>query len=307
MVSDTILGALIGGGFAALGTLLSSSINYVKERQKMKHNSVSRYAERLIEKKLESLSSLHSSLVKAEEAINDGIRNTDSYDIDRVNNEIEPVVEEFEKQASSSSIFLNKKQQKIILSTVKTYYAICIQISEKEKLPESSGSDMIKITNSAKSVLSDEVNGPIKEFEQNLYGSQNESTEIPNLNVNNYNFKSSTFIARQKSRISEFVTISPEGVVTVDDTQRGDFAGAMFLLIGHKLAYEADDGDTPFVSKLDLVEQLGWPEEVSDDFFETTDHLLVEEEGEYSITLDDLDDAVDWAIEHSHEVELGKE
>lgn len=213
MVSEAIIGALIGGGFAVAGSLVTSAIDYYKTKMKIESESETKHAEFLIDNKVQALSGLHRSLVDAEKALETALRQPSQYEMNRVETDLMPAVTKFGEKVSESSVFLNHRQELVMNHAQKNFLQIAIEAAIRETASDSLNTQLSESTRLAKEALSSEINEPIRRFEENVYDGNPPTEQITIPEADSEQDPNRELIARSKQRASVFIDITENGEV----------------------------------------------------------------------------------------------
>lgn len=175
MVSDVVLGAIVGGGAAVAGSLVQAYFNRKNTRDLIEAQKEQQQAQFFAGEKVQALSQLHSVLVECRTQIGnqlagDGPVMTE-HDVDT---QIWPLILSLQTAQDQARIFLrdNEQQQAVHDAVVEIIKAAqFIKAATKGGVSEDPApvemEDLAEETEKAKGVLKRELNKPIEQFEPN--------------------------------------------------------------------------------------------------------------------------------------------
>jgi hypothetical protein len=298
MVSDTVMGALVGGGVALLGSGLTAGINYYRTKQQLETENERRHAEFFLDKKVDALSEVHVNLARSYDTLGVALQNPGEYSWSRVQDELLPKIDSLQNSISMSSIFLTKQQESTLRSTVERYYAIADEIALLENVSREDLNEIHEATDKAKQTLAAEINEPIQRFERGnrskIDGEDEGSTEgfvEPRI----YDSQRRK-LAQQKEKTRDIFRIRQDGSINFLTTSIAPDGHALYLVIARRLAYEGEVAESPNVSREELVPLFGGSEAATDVFLGKADRFLTDVgSGKFRIEVDQIPEAIEWA------------
>lgn len=170
MVSDAILGALVGGGLAVAGSYVQAWFNRKNAQDRIEAENQRHHAEIYAGEKVEALSRLHSNLVECRQTMSKQLgRKADDLTAEEVRGEILPLVESLQVALDRAAIFLDEDQ----IDTLSDAYLKVSEAGESLEAtadnprlePSVESLELIEDTEEAMEVLRTEINRPIEKFE----------------------------------------------------------------------------------------------------------------------------------------------
>ena len=170
MVSQAILGAIVGGGAAILGSFIQAWFNRQNTKDRIEAQNNREQAKFYVDQKVESLIELHEVLVECRDRISRELAGeTPRASQEEYENEIWPLNKKLDIVLDKNRIFLDTRQEeKIFQANMKTLDAIEYLESFYDnsfEAPEVELSEYADITEEAMNVIKQEINEPIDNFE----------------------------------------------------------------------------------------------------------------------------------------------
>ena len=178
MISEGILGAIVGGSAAAFGSFVQAWFNRQNTKDRIEAENDRRHADYYLQEKVKALSELHGALEECRQEYLHALGGPHELDDERFESTILPKFEKYESAVARTSIFLDDKQREVLTDTVDQFKAINSSISiylfAENRMSTLVDLDIEMITNkedltssveSARDVLRDEISEPVKHFE----------------------------------------------------------------------------------------------------------------------------------------------
>lgn len=175
MVSDTVLGAIIGVSGAVVGSLLTGVFNWLTTKQRIQAENNRRHAEFYMENKVERLTEIHSKLAEASEWFvaaaalkqESGKIPSDSSNSGKLSpDKLRELSQSLQISISNGSIYLNDEQEAILRRTVDDLWNACSHLENDEKdIEEEYVMSLVDTTKTSQEVLSKEISEPIEKLE----------------------------------------------------------------------------------------------------------------------------------------------
>lgn len=173
MVSEGILGAMVGGTAAILASLVQAWFNRRNTEDRIEAENQRYYAESYVGEKVESLSKLHSKFIECRQVLSKQLgRKSDDMSEEDIQKEIIPLIDSLQAELDRASIFLDEEQ---IDELSDAYLKINIagEFLEQEakggaqNITKVESGELINNTEVALEVIENEINEPIESFESN--------------------------------------------------------------------------------------------------------------------------------------------
>lgn len=172
MVSEGIIGALVGGGFAVAGSAITGWINRQNTQDRIKADNERRRGEYYLQKKVEALMNLYAVV---EETRREYKKTADKAVYGEISQqEYDEVVNwyhKYERAMDRAAVFLSEEQHETLLEAfnkihdTNSFLHRKIDNPEQDSYSEFGLSEYNERFDAVEEVLKDEINGPIKEFE----------------------------------------------------------------------------------------------------------------------------------------------
>lgn len=173
MVSEAILGAVVGGGAAVAASFVQAWFNRQNTKDRINAENQRYHAEIYAGEKVEALAQLHSKLVESRQVLSKQLgRKADDMTEEEVQKEVLSLVDSLQASLDKCTIFLDKRQVDILsdaylrISAASEFLEAEAQ-GEPHRVPDVDSSELIDDTNEAMKVLEKEINKPIEKFESN--------------------------------------------------------------------------------------------------------------------------------------------
>lgn len=170
MISEAILGAIVGGGAAVAGSVVQAWFNRQNTKDRIEADKQMQKSQHYVSVKVEALTELHSSLADCRQIIGRELANgSPDMTVEEFSEEIWPLIDSLSSAIHKSGIFLDSDQQEAVFDAymIVTEANMSIREVARGQVTECSidTKTLAEETNKAMDVIKNEVNGPIDEFE----------------------------------------------------------------------------------------------------------------------------------------------
>lgn len=172
MVSDAILGALVGGGAAVAGSFVQAYFARQNTKDRIRAQNERQQAQFFAGQKVQALAQLHSALIDCRrdighQLVEDGPMLSEQ----EVETQIWPLIRSLQTAQDRASIFLDDEQQQAVqdafeqVNEASQYIKAAAQGGVTEGPAPVAIDELAEETQKAMNVLEEEISGPIEKFE----------------------------------------------------------------------------------------------------------------------------------------------
>jgi|GEM_PF-4898260 len=299
-LAPEVQGAIVGGAIGIVSATVTAFANYVNLKKRLRSKNRRRLAESYLEKKVEALSTIHTRLTECYVTLGEALKNPSGYSWDRVKTEVHADIDAFEHAIAVGDVYLSAAQESELRATTEEYRSVADKVAILENGRRDMIDDVFDATERAGGTLAEEINAPIRELEGTAAGPAEEAEEVSAERRGAPGESDSSnwaALATQRDRLREFLEVDEDGsvefLVEVDPPVR-----ALLSIVGRRYAYERDLVDSPTLAESDLLPVFdGSADALSAFEDEAADHLVVDD-GEYLVEAEDIEAAIDWAVEY---------
>lgn len=175
-ISDTITGVLVGGVFTLAGSISVGLLHYLRTQTEVRADDRRLKAELHLEKKVESLTTLHAELEECQRGLIQILDRVpyENYGEDNEREKADRLIKEFEVAMDEASIYLSEEQYEMILDYFETLGEVNSSIHgwafetvemRGGEIYKSHRTNLISDYEDVKEILREEVRVPIDELE----------------------------------------------------------------------------------------------------------------------------------------------
>ncbi|MFD1647576.1 hypothetical protein [Haloarchaeobius litoreus] len=303
-LSPEVAGAIVGGAIGIGSAGLTAGVNYVTTKRRLRSKNQRRLAEFYLDKKVDTLSTVHTRLTECYSTLGSALENPTDYSWERVRTDIYSEIDALEQAIVVSDIYLSSEQETTLRETVEEYRSVADKIAILENGRQDMIDDLFGATERAGGTLADEINRPIRRLEQ--AGSRDEGEDSDDSTESRTAPTSEgdagwAALAAQRQRIRNVFRITEDGRTEFQVDGLDPMVRAFFTVLGRRYAFERDLAESPTVDESDLRAVLDGTDRSFEEFTdEAGDHLL-SDDSEYYVEAEDIEAGIDWAAEYVEE------
>lgn len=172
MVSDTLLGAIIGVSGAIIGSLLTGLFGWLSTKQRIKAEDKRRQAEFYMENKVERLTAVHSRLIEVEQAFArtlvtiDSKKESEEYPQISNKEEIYSYITQYQFSITNATIYLDNSQAANLRKVADKFWRIYDQLDDDLNIDADMRDEIIDATFEGREILEEEISEPVRQLEE---------------------------------------------------------------------------------------------------------------------------------------------
>ncbi|MFC4548789.1 MULTISPECIES: hypothetical protein [Halorussus] len=302
-LAPEVAGAIVGGAIGIVSATVTAGVNYHTTKRRLRSKNRRRLAEFYLDKKVEALSEVHTSLTECYATLGTALENPSGYSWERVRSEIHSKIDGLEHSITVSDIYLSSEQETELRETVEEYRSVADKIAILENGRRDMIDDVFGATERAGGTLAEEINGPIRRLER-AGGDADDRSDERTKSAESRKVPAGrddsgwAVLAAQRDRIRNVFRIDEDGRVEFLAEGVEPEARAFFTILGRRYAYERDLVESPTVAETDLLEVFDGSREAFEAFVSDADEHLMSDDDEHYVEAEDIEAGIDWAATH---------